>query len=121
MVALAATHPLAALPEIDIATLEMEAFVVFPRAIAPEFYDTIIGACRAAAFEPVIGQVTPQIGSVVTLVAAELGASIGPVSIGQLQVTGVAYRPVAGTPPTAKMALVHRRGDTSVVVRNFIT
>ena len=66
------------------------------------------------------GQEAPQIGSVVTLVAAELGVSIVPASIGQLQVTGVAYRPVAGASPTAKMALVHRRGDTSIVVRNFI-
>ena len=80
------------------------------RCSGSALYDTIIDACRAASFEPVIGQVAPQIGSVVTLVAAELGVSM----------TGVAYRRVAG-PPTAKMALLNRRGDTSVLVRNFIT
>ena len=34
--------------------------------------------------------------------------------------TAVAYRPIAGAAPTARIALAHRRGETSPVVRNFI-
>jgi hypothetical protein len=38
----------------------------------------------------------------------------------QLRVVGVAYRPIAGQPPTTCLALAYRRGETSPVVRNFI-
>jgi len=38
----------------------------------------------------------------------------------QVRVMGVAYRPIAGEAPTARIALAHRRGETSSVVRNFI-
>jgi DNA-binding transcriptional LysR family regulator len=57
---------------------------------------------------------------IVILVAAELGVSIVPASMSQLQVAGVAYRAIAGQAPTAKLALAHRRGETSPIVRNFL-
>jgi hypothetical protein len=38
----------------------------------------------------------------------------------QLRVTGVAYRPISGHSPPVRLALAHRRGDTSPVVRNFV-
>jgi DNA-binding transcriptional LysR family regulator len=53
-------------------------------------------------------------------VAAELGVSIVPASMSQLQVSGVTYRPIAGRAPTARIALAYRRRETSAVVRNFI-
>jgi DNA-binding transcriptional LysR family regulator len=83
-------------------------------------FDTVIQACRQAGFEPTLGQSAPQISSVVNLVAAELGFSLVPASMRQLQVTGVAYREVRGDAPIARLALAFRRGDTSKIVRNFI-
>ncbi len=120
MVALPSRHPLAAQQEVELATLKEDPFLLFPRAIGPTLYDSIISACRAAGFEPIIGQVAPQIASVVNLVAAELGVSIVPASMCQLQASGVAYRPIAGRAPAARFALAYRRGETSTVVRNFI-
>ena len=118
--ALPAGHPAAAQDKVDLAALKDDPFLLFPREIGPTLYDTIIGACRDAGFEPIIGQLAPQLASVVTLVAAELGVSIVPASMRQLGITGVAYRPIAGPAPTARLALAHRRGETSIVVRNFI-
>jgi DNA-binding transcriptional LysR family regulator len=120
VMALPASHPAAAQQEVDLATLKEDPFLLFPRQIGPTLYDTIIGACREAGFEPVIGQLAPQIASVVILVAAELGVSVVPASMSQLRVTGVAYRQIAGQTPTARLALAHRRGETSAVVRNFV-
>ena len=117
---LPARHPIAARREVDLAALKQEPFLLFPRAISPALYDSIIGACRRAGFEPVIGQLAPHLASVVILVAAELGVSIVPASMSQLKATGVAYRPIAGQAPTARLALAHRRGDTSPIVRNFV-
>jgi DNA-binding transcriptional LysR family regulator len=57
---------------------------------------------------------------VVILVAAELGVSIVPASMSQLKLAGVTYRPIAVQAPTSRLALAYRRGETSLVVRNFI-
>jgi len=120
VVALPASHPVAAQDEVDLLILKDDQFLMFPRAIGPTLYDGIMSACREAGFEPKIGQLAPQIASIINFVAAELGVSIVPASMAQLQVSGVAYRPIAGQAPTARVALAHRRGETSVVVRNFI-
>jgi DNA-binding transcriptional LysR family regulator len=58
--------------------------------------------------------------SVITLVAADLGVSIVPASMSQLQITGVAYHAITGQAPIAPPALAHRRGETSAIMRNFI-
>jgi len=121
VVALPASHPVAAQDEVNLLILKDDPFLLFPRAIGPTLYDGIMSACREAGFEPKIGQLAPQIASIINFVAAELGVSIVPASMTQLQVSGVAYRPIAGQAPTARVALAHRRGETSVVVRNFIT
>ena len=120
MVALPSRHTAAAQQEVELASLKEDPFLLFPRAVGPTLYDSIISACRAAGFEPIIDQIAPQIASVVNLVAAELGVSIVPASMSQLQVSGVAYRPIAGQAPTARLALAYRRGETSAIVRNFI-
>jgi DNA-binding transcriptional LysR family regulator len=120
MVALPTGHLAAKRKEVDLKILKDDSFVLFPRPIGPTLYDGIVGACRRAGFEPVIGQFAPQIASVVNLVAAELGVTIVPASMSQLRVRGVAYREIAGQAPTARIALAHRRGETSPIVRNFV-
>jgi DNA-binding transcriptional LysR family regulator len=120
VVALPKRHRAAALEEIDLALLKDDPFLLFPREIAPALYDTIVEACRKADFEPIIGQLVPHIASIVNLVAAELGVSIVPASMMQVRVAGTAYRRIAGQSPTTQLALAHRRGETSPVVRNFI-
>jgi len=120
VVALPASHPVAERKKVDLATLKDDPFLLFPRAIGPTLYDRIIDACRKAGFEPVVGQLAPQISSIVNLVAAELGVSIVPTSMSQLRIAGVVYRPIAGQTPTARLALAHRRGEISATVRNFV-
>jgi len=120
VVALPTSHAAADRKKVNLATLRNDPFLLFPRAIGPTLYDRIIDACRKAGFEPTIGQLAPQIASIVNLVAAELGVSIVPASMSQLRIAGVAYRPIAGQTPTARLALAHRRGETSTTVRNFL-
>jgi DNA-binding transcriptional LysR family regulator len=120
VVALPKRHHAAAFEQIDLALLKDDPFLLFPREIAPTLYDTVVDACRKAGFEPILGQIAPHMASIVNLVAAELGVSIVPASLTQVRVTGIAYRQIAGKPPTTQLALAHRRGETSPVVRNFI-
>jgi len=120
VVALPATHPAAQLMEVDLADLSNEPLLLFPRAVGPTLYDTIVGAFRAIGVEPRPGQTAPQIASVVNLVAASMGISIVPASMSQLAVSGVVYRAISGNAPIARVALATRRGDTGTTVRNFI-
>jgi DNA-binding transcriptional LysR family regulator len=120
VIALPKRHHAAAFEQIDLALLKNDPFLLFPREIAPTLYDTVVDACRKAGFEPIIGQLAPHMASIVNLVAAELGVSIVPASMMQVRVTGIAYRQIAGQPPTTRLALACRRGETSPVVRNFI-
>jgi DNA-binding transcriptional LysR family regulator len=120
VVALPKRHRAAAFEQIDLALLKDDPFLLFPRETAPTLYDTVVGACRKAGFEPIIGQFVPHMASIVNLVAAELGVSIVPASMMQVRVTGIVYRQTAGPSPTTQLALAYRRGETSPVLRNFI-
>jgi DNA-binding transcriptional LysR family regulator len=120
LVVLPSSHPAAASDQVELTRLRNDPFILFPRASGTTLFDTIIAACKAAGFEPILGQTAPQIDAVVNLVAAELGVSLVPTSMSQLQVTGVVYREIAGEAPVARLALAYRRGETSSVVRNFI-
>ncbi|WP_255430398.1 hypothetical protein [Roseomonas sp. 18066] len=43
-----------------------------------------------------------------------------PQSLRCVQVPGVAYRPLAGPPVLAELALAHRRTEASPAARNFV-
>jgi DNA-binding transcriptional LysR family regulator len=120
LVVLSAGQPVARSAEVDLARLKLEPLILTPRDAGPTLFDTVIRACHEAGFEPILGQSAPQITSIVNLVAAELGFSLVPASMRQLQVKGVVYREVKGNAPIARLALAFRRGDTSKIVRNFI-
>ena len=51
-VALAEDHPFAHRETIELSTLSDQQFEIWPRDMAPGFYDTVVGICRAAGFEP---------------------------------------------------------------------
>ena len=120
MIAMPSGHAIVEEDEVDLARLAKDPFILFPRSIGPTLYDTIIGACHKAGFEPYVDQFVPQIPSIVNLVAAELGVSVVPASMSQLHISGVAFREIKGQTLTARLALAFRKGNTSSLVRNFV-
>lgn len=119
-VVLPASHPLARLPRIELKRLAQDPFVLFPRQVGLSLHDAIIGACQAAGFEPRIDQETPQLSSVINLVAAELGVSIVPASLAQIQLKGVSYLDIAGAAPVATLGLAMLRSNTAPTVSNLL-
>jgi DNA-binding transcriptional LysR family regulator len=51
-IALSDTDPLASRRRLRLATLSERLFEVWPREMAPGFYDTVVSTCRSAGFEP---------------------------------------------------------------------
>jgi DNA-binding transcriptional LysR family regulator len=117
-VALPARHRLARSSNLQLKALAQEPFILFPPGLC--FSSEVIAACRMNGFDPVVGQVVPQVTSALSLVSAEIGVSIVPASITQLQVKGVTYQPLHGLATVARLALAVRRDSRQIVVQNFI-
>ncbi|MGU7781775.1 LysR substrate-binding domain-containing protein [Burkholderia sp. PU8-34] len=101
----------------DVAALPL---VIFPRRLAPGFYDIITGCYGAAGETPRIGQEAIQMQTIVSLVSAGMGVALVPQSLRNLRRTGVVYRPLAGDAPVVETGLVWRTGDVSPVLAGFI-
>jgi DNA-binding transcriptional LysR family regulator len=112
-------HRLARKPRVRLADLAGDTMILFPRHIAPGYYDVFLTACRRAGFTPRI--LNP--GSMQTnlaLVSAGLGVSLLPASIRNLRRAGVVYRPLAPPVPQVEMAVAYRRGERSAVLPAFL-
>lgn len=115
-------HPLAGRISAPLSDMQDEPFVLFPRSAECCLYEEVVRCCVQSGFEPHLTQEAPHMVSVINLVAAEIGVSIVPWSMTQvMKVLGVAYVPISGLAPQARMALASRRGRISIAARNFIS
>lgn len=118
--ALPATHPAARdTGRLDLILLKDDPFIITPRAAGINLHDAIVSACRAAGFEPRMGQPAPQIVSVLSLVSAELGVSLVPASTRQVSVHGILYRELRSPPPKVNIAVAYRSARTPLLATKF--
>lgn len=94
--------------------------VVFPRQLAPGFYDLIMDCYGAAGLAPHIGQEAIQMQTIVSLVSAGMGVALVPQSLRHLRRTGVVYRQLAEAVPAVETGLVWRAAEVSPVLAAFI-
>lgn len=94
--------------------------VVFPRRLAPGFYDIIMDCYGAAGLTPHIGQEAIQMQTIVSLVSASMGVALVPQSLRNLRRTGVVYRPLREAVPAVVTGLVWRTAEVSPVLAGFI-
>lgn len=94
--------------------------VIFPRRLAPGFYDIITGCYGAAGLTPRIGQEAIQMQTIVSLVSAGMGVALVPQSLRNLRRTGVVYRPLAERAPIVETGLVWRTAEVSPVLAGLL-
>lgn len=121
IVALPASHPLAAAAVVPLAALRAEPLVLIPRHVSPGLHDQILSACRGAGFSPHVRQEANQMQTIVGLVAAGLGLSLVPAAVQNLQTPGVVYRPLDTPGPRLDLGLAWRHDDPSPVLAGFVT
>ncbi|MCX4159874.1 MULTISPECIES: LysR family transcriptional regulator [Paraburkholderia] len=97
-----------------------EPLVVFPRRLAPGFYDIIMDCYGVAGLAPRIGQEAIQMQTIVSLVSAGMGVALVPQSLRNLRRTGVVYRPLRESVPAIETGLVWRTAEVSPVLAGFI-
>ncbi len=122
---LAMPAALAATQDEDSAPVDLREFadlplVIFPRHLAPGFYDIIMDCYGAAGLAARVGQEAIQMQTIVSLVSAGMGVALVPQSLRNLRRTGVVYRPIAGNVPVIETGLVWRTAEVSPVLAGLI-
>lgn len=118
MVALPASHPLAAEARLELRQIAGEPYICCPRSRAPAYFDQVMRLCRDAGFTPRIVQEAPHV-DIVNLVAAGFGVSILPDSSRLAAVAGITFRPIVGAPQT-ELLMAWRAGEAGAAVHVFL-
>jgi DNA-binding transcriptional LysR family regulator len=114
-------HGLASQKRLSLSDLADEAFVLFPRPVAPMLYDDVIARCRAAQFSPRIVQEAVGWHTVVSLVSAGIGIALVPQSLGAQRQVGVVFRPVSDLRTEMQLSAIWKRDERSPVRERFLT
>ena len=105
---------------VSLRELADEPLVIFPRRLAPGFYDIIMDCYGVAGLVPRVGQEAIQMQTIVSLVSAGMGVALVPQSLRNLRRTGVVYRPLRESVPAIETGLVWRTNDVGPVLAGFI-
>lgn len=97
-VLLPAGHPAAAQEVVDPASLGNEAFILFPRASAPHYFDRIRLWCRENGLKPKGIRETESWMAVLGMISAGLGISFGTELLARIPFPGVVYRKLGRNP-----------------------
>ena len=108
--ALPADHALASRRRLRPGELRGESFVILARREAPGLYAGLAAAMGEAGGLPEDVLEVAEMQTIISLVAGGFGVSLVPASVGQVERSGVTFRPIAGPTPTIELALAWRRG-----------
>jgi DNA-binding transcriptional LysR family regulator len=110
---LAAENPLANEEAIPLGSLEDEAFLLFPRELAPRLHDVMVGLCRGAGFEPKLRSESFHTGWDLLLLADDPVVAIAPRSVARELPEGVVAVPLSDSADSLETRLQWRDEDPS--------
>ncbi|VVE12784.1 LysR family transcriptional regulator [Pandoraea eparura] len=105
---------------VSLADFADEPLVIFPRRVAPAFYDIIMGCYAALGLTPRVGQEAIQMQTIVSLVSAGMGVALVPQSLCHLRRTGVRYRALRETSTLIETGLLWRTAEVTPVLEGFL-
>lgn len=105
---------------VPLATLVRWPWIIFPRHIAPAFFDAIVRYARRAGQAPAIAQEAIQMQTIVSLVSAGIGVALVPASMRHLRRTGVRYAALPSNAPRVETWLVWRKDALTPALAHFI-
>jgi DNA-binding transcriptional LysR family regulator len=119
MLALPESHALAQHESVPLSALNGDIFITPRHPAGVSFHEHTTSACRAAGFFPRLGPQGRDFVTIASMVAVGLGVALVPQSLKSIQVPGLRYRPVAGEPVLAELAVAYRRNEPSPAARAF--
>jgi DNA-binding transcriptional LysR family regulator len=96
--------------EVELSSLRDEQFEIWPRKMAPGFYDAVVGACRAAGFEPRLDERAGG-NTVWGYIARGLGVALVNGSRAEQLPSGIQLLGVSNVTPTLTIHALWRRND----------
>jgi LysR family transcriptional regulator, benzoate and cis,cis-muconate-responsive activator of ben and cat genes len=117
---LAASHPLAGEQEINLGALANEEFVLFPRELAPRLYDTLVGLCRQAGFEPTVRKESFHSGWELDVLADVPVVAPTPESVAHALPNGVVAVPLGQPRARLETSLVYRPENEASTLTAFV-
>jgi DNA-binding transcriptional LysR family regulator len=117
IVCLPAHHRLAESPQISIADLRDEAFIVYGRKWAPGFCDRITNRCLEEGFSPVVSTEVDEMYVAPALVAAGKGIAIVPRMVISSPIRNVVFKELALPDLSSQLGIVTRTLERSPIVR----
>lgn len=94
--------------------------VIFPRRVAPAFYDLAIDTLKTLTGGARIVQEAIQMQTIISLVSAGIGVALVPASLRHLARTGVRYMGLPGEAPQLESGVVWRTGDATPTLGRFL-
>lgn len=121
---LGARHRLASRSEISMADLRDETVLLFPRRLAPTYYDGVASAFREAGFSPALRVFdAPPVNAMLSRLALGREVGLAPASFAEQAAraaTGVLHRSIAGQAMVAEFSLVWSASDPSPTIADII-
>ncbi len=105
---------------VELADLENEPVVIFPRQIAPQIYDSVLLLCREAGFTVKIAMEAFPAQSIIALVASGVGVGFIASQAQRLQRAGVEYRPIVGPCPHLDVGIAFHADGIAPAARVFV-
>lgn len=94
--------------------------VIFPRRVAPAFYDLAMETLAELTGGARIAQEAIQMQTIIALVSAGIGVALVPASLRHLARTGVTYLNLPGGGPLLETGLVWRADDDTPTLRRLL-
>jgi DNA-binding transcriptional LysR family regulator len=120
VVALPEKHPLTKKATVSIVDLMKEEFVMPSYQVVSGLPEKIYGLCEQARFTPKVALEAVFTVTILGLVAAEIGISILPASVQNLQRAGVVYRPIKEETIANQLIAVWRKQNSSIILQRFL-
>ena len=118
--ALPADHPLIRRRRLRADDLRGEAFVILNRREAPGLYASLASAMGDAGGLGDDVLEVAEMQTIISLVAGGFGVSLVPASVGEVDRSGVTFRPFVGPAPAIELAIAWRPRTDSPVRNEFL-
>lgn len=117
---LSARHRLAAEPTIPVGALRAETLLLFPRRLAPAYYDGIVAACQAAGFTPEIRAFeNPPVNAMLARLSSGREIGLAPTSFARHSAkpnSSIVVRDVVDPPIMAQLSMLWPTSDPSPAI-----
>jgi DNA-binding transcriptional LysR family regulator len=121
VVAINDSDPLSKRRSISLKQISDRPMVIFASGPRPNLMDLVFAICLEEGFQPTISQEVTDSVTAVSLVAAGFGIVLVPATVSHLTLPRVVFRQLNRTPPVkVDFNCIHRRDDTSPVLRAFL-